>query len=189
MVKLSKYIGLLLLITPFAAFAFVKPLKILAPEIAGVVCVEKWLCIDNVQESEKASRLYENAIKEVEGKLTPFDEKPKLVFCSTQSCFSSFGFNKEAAQSIGSFGVVISPRGWARHYIEHELIHQWQSEKFGSIKIWFAPKWVTEGMAYSLSDDPREILSEPFQGYREKYESKFNNLRGHELEVALGNEM
>ena len=159
------------------------------PEVAGVDCVEKWLCIENANDLEKASLLYENAINEVEEKLTSFNEKPRVVFCSTLSCFSSFGSNKAAAKSIGSFGVVVSPRGWANHYVEHELIHQWQSEKFGSITIWLAPKWIKEGMAYSLSDDPREILSEPFQGYREKYKKMFDGLRGHELEAAIGNEI
>ena len=187
--KLSKIIGLFLLVAPIAAFAFVKPIKIIVPEVAGVVCVEKWLCIDDVSKFENASFLYERALKEVESKLTPINKKPKVVFCSTQSCFSKFGFKKEAAQSIGSFGVVVAPRGWQHHYIKHELIHQWQSEKFGSISIWLAPKWVTEGMAYALSDDPREILSEPFQGYREKYNKKFSLLEGHQLEVALSNEI
>ena len=187
--KLSKVIGLFFLIAPIAAFAFVKPIKIIVPELAGVVCVEKWLCIDDVNKLEDASLLYESALKEIEAKLTPISEKPKVVFCSTQSCFSKFGFKNEAAISIGSLGVVVSPRGWKRHYIKHELIHQWQSERFGSISIWLAPKWLTEGMAYSLSDDPREILSEPFQGYREKYNNKFSRLVGHQLEVSLSNEI
>jgi len=188
-VKLSKVIGLFLLIVPIAAFAFIKPIKIIVPEIAGVICVEKWLCIDDVNKLESAYLLYERALKEIEEKLTSINKKPKVVFCSTQSCFSKFGFENEAAKSIGSLGVVVAPRGWKRHYIKHELIHQWQSEKFGSISIWLAPKWVTEGMAYSLSDDPRRMLSEPFQGYREKYNKKFNRLLGHQLEVALSNEI
>jgi len=31
------------------------------------------------------------------------------------------------------------------------------------------PKWLVEGMAYSLSDDPRPTLSEPFQQWRAQF--------------------
>ena len=187
--SLSKYTGLLLLLSPFIAFALVKPIKILIPEIAEVKCVESWLCLDDISKLEAASALYEASLNDVEATLTAFNKKPKVVFCATQSCFSKFGFNKEAANSIGSFGVVIAPRGWERHYITHEIIHQWQSETFGCISTWLAPKWVTEGMAYSLSNDPREVLTEPFQAYREQYNRMFGHLEGHQLIIALSNEM
>ena len=175
--------------SPLAVFAFVKPAKILMPEVAGVECVQSWLCIDDINKIETATALYELGLNDVEAILTPFNKKPKVVFCSTQSCFSKFGFNKEAANSIGSLGVVVAPGGWEHHYIKHELIHQWQSEKFGSISVWLAPMWVTEGMAYSLSNDPREILSEPFQSYRKQYNSTFGHLRGNKLKVALSDEI
>ena len=31
------------------------------------------------------------------------------------------------------------------------------------------PAWFVEGMAYSLSQDPRDPLAEPFQGYRKAF--------------------
>ncbi|MGD8784334.1 MAG: hypothetical protein PVG75_07840 [Thioalkalispiraceae bacterium] len=186
--KRSKVIAIILIFIPVAIFIFVKPIKIFIPEIAGVVCVKEWLCIDDVNKLENAAFLYESALKDIESKLTPFKEKPKVIFCSTESCFTAFGFKKAAAQSVASFGVVVAPRGWQMHYLKHELIHQWQSDKFGSISVWMAPKWLTEGMAYALSDDPRESLSEPFQGYREKYNNKYGRLLGHRLEMALSDE-
>lgn len=33
------------------------------------------------------------------------------------------------------------------------------------------PDWFKDGMAYSLSEDPRARLPEPLQGYRLKFES------------------
>jgi hypothetical protein len=183
--KLAKYIGLLVVVFPVAVYAFVKPAKILLPEVAGVECIEAWLCVDDAKRAKEAEALYEASVASVESKLTIFDRKPRFVFCSTMKCFTSFGFNKSAGQSIGGFGVVIGPRGWKNYYVEHELIHQWQSLNFGVIRSWLAPEWIIEGMAYSLSDDPRAILHEPFQTYREKYSRAFGRLGGEELKHAL----
>ena len=32
------------------------------------------------------------------------------------------------------------------------------------------PTWLIEGMAYSMSEDPRHPLQEPWESYRTKYE-------------------
>lgn len=186
LVKYSKYIGLfLILIFPISVLAFGKPLKILVPEVSGVECFSDSICIDDVSKLEEARRLYEQAAKEVSIKLSPLNNSPKIVFCSTPECFTSFGFNKQAGVSIASIGVIIGPRGWKGHYLTHELIHQWQSQEFGFLSTWLAPAWVKEGMAYHLSDDPRELLSEPFQMYRNQFKQEFGALRGMELKLRV----
>lgn len=187
--KYSKYISFFVLLFPIAVFAFVKPAKIVMPQVAGVECVKKWLCVDDLSRLEEAQTLYEDSLSKIEKRLAKFKSRPKVVFCSTIDCFSKFGFDRAAGKSIGGFGVVMGPRGWAPHYVEHELIHQWQSSNFGSIAVWRAPDWIIEGMAYSLSDDPRVTLSEPFQSYREKYGGVFGSLRGGELMLALSEEI
>lgn len=187
--KYSKYIILLILIFPIAVFAFVKPVKILFPKMAGVECVKEWLCIDDISKFEQAESLYAAAFQDIEGKLTKFEQRPKVVFCSSQECFSAFGFNKAAGKSIGGFGVVMAPRGWTPFYLKHELIHQWQSENYGALSVWRSPSWIIEGMAYYLSDDPRKELSHPFQSYREKYGQVYGKLSGLDLKLALENEI
>jgi hypothetical protein len=188
-VKLVKFIGVLLLLLPLVACAFVKPVKIFFPEVTGVECIEEWLCIDDLSKAKDARKLYTNALNSIELKLTKFSNRPKIVFCASADCFSKFGFSKSKANSIGTFGIVIGPKGWKPYYVKHELIHQWQSENFGSMSIWFASEWVIEGMAYSLSDDPRKELSEPFETYREHYNNVFGQLSGSKLKVALDNKM
>jgi hypothetical protein len=183
--KLAKYIGLFMLILPIVVFEFIKPAKILWPEIAGVECVKDWLCVDDIVKANEAKALYEEAKESVEQKLTSFSKNPKFIFCSSMACFSSFGFEKAAAKSIDGFGVVIGPRGWKKYYIKHELIHQWQSLNFGVVGTWLAPDWITEGMAYALSDDPRAVLHEPYQTYRAKYTKKYGGLSGLELKDKL----
>ena len=187
--KHAKWIGLLLLIFPVAVFALIKPTKIILPELAGVSCVERWLCVEQLATLADAQSLYNNAIDNVQTKLTPFEQPPKMVFCSTDKCFSRFGLDKQAAVSIAGFGIVIAPRGWHRHYIEHELIHQWQANNLGIFSLWLAPEWIREGMAYSLSDDPRIKLTEPFHSYRKRYKQTYGHLSGEKLKSSLVSEL
>ena len=178
---LLKYTLLVTLLTPVAVLAFFKPLKIVQPTRAGVECVESWLCIDDLNSLNKARSLYKAGFKQVQSKLSAFDSRPLFVFCTTPQCFSEFGFTSQAANSIGSLGVVVAPRGWKPHYIGHELIHQWQSQRFGALSTWLADDWLTEGMAYSLSDAPREVLNQPFEAYRSRYNEAYGKLRGDAL--------
>jgi hypothetical protein len=125
-VKLLKFIGILMLLLPFVAYAFVKPVKIIFPEVTGVKCIEEWLCIDDLSKQKDAKKLYVNALSSIEFKLTKFNNKPKMVFCSSDDCFAKFGFSKSKANSIATFGIVIGPKGWKPYYIKDYLIHQWQ---------------------------------------------------------------
>ena len=54
--------------------------------------------------------------------------------------------------------------------MRHEMIHHLQAERLGVVRQWFMPEWFTEGMACSLSGDPRPALTEPRKGFREKFE-------------------
>ncbi len=183
-----KYAGLFVLVSLLSIFTIAKPVKIFYPQLAGVQCPHPWLCVDDLSKVDEARLLYENALKGVELKLSSFDHKPRVIFCSAPACFAAFGFEKEAATSIGSLGVIVAPRGWTQYFVEHELIHQWQSENFGLLAMTMAPTWLKEGMAYSLSDDPRAVLQEPFQSFRSEYRSKFAQLEGEALRVALSDE-
>lgn len=183
--KFLKYLVLFLSASLFSVFTIAKPTKIVYPQVTGVTCVETWLCTDNLDRVAEARALYEKALQNVEVKLSKFVNRPKVVFCSSQTCFSDFGFKKPAAASIAGFGIVVAPRGWTQYYVEHEMIHQWQSENFGFITMLMTPEWLKEGMAYSVSDDPREQLDEPFHSFRQEYETKFQQQRGLELKAAL----
>ncbi|MDH5300188.1 MAG: hypothetical protein OEW58_02355 [Gammaproteobacteria bacterium] len=175
----------LLVLFPIVVLTISNPIKILLPQLAGVKCVETWLCVEDLAQADKARQLYLRALGRVENKLSAFQNKPLLVFCTSQSCFSSFGFKNEAGQSIGSMGAVIAPRGWLLHFVEHELIHQWQAQQFGVAATWAAPRWLSEGMAYSMSGDPRHQLVAPYQGYREIFEAKFSHLSKDVLLLML----
>jgi len=167
---MKKIIIISIIIFPALVWAAYKPARILAPELVpGITCKSDTICLDDISRYHEAVTLYNEALVFVESTVGVIKEEPKVLFCSTQSCFKSFGFNKASAKTIGTSGIVISPKGWKYYYLRHEMIHHLQAEKMGVISLLLRPDWFTEGMAYSLSEDPREKLSTPHQAYREKF--------------------
>jgi hypothetical protein len=166
-----------LLASPAIAWAMFKPIRVLAPEWAGdISCVSSRICIDNALRYREASELYEGALRFVASAVGPFQHNPRVVFCSTEDCFRSFGFIKASASTVGNFGIVISPRGWTPYYVRHEMVHHLQAEQLGALTLWLGPEWFIEGMAYSLSKDPRRPLSEPWQQHRAEFEGWYQKV-------------
>ena len=162
---------IVLLFIPGASWAFYKPVRVLAPELNGVTCVTDAICMEDALRYEAASVLYEEGFAFVNALVGTIEEPPRAIFCSTQGCFESFGFDRAAAHTVGVSGIVVGPRGWKRHYMRHEMIHHLQAERLGVFAQWRSPEWFKEGMAYAMSQDPRPILSEPWQEYRSQFEA------------------
>ncbi len=177
MKKLLLIPSILILLTPLAAWAIYKPVRVLAPEwVESVTCVSSVICIDDETRYSEASELYENALGFIARAVGPFQNKPRVIFCTTETSFQSFGFNRASASTVGKSGIIISPRGWKSHYISHEMIHYRQAEELGTLASLLEPEWFIEGMAYSLSDDPRQQLSEPWEQHRVKFNAWFNKV-------------
>ena len=173
---LKKLIWPLLLLLPIAAWAFVKPVRVLAPQLEGLTCVKR-ICIDDEARRGEALRLYAEALEYVQGKVGVLETPPRAVFCSTEACSRSFGFVEQNAYTFGTASFAISHRGWRPYFVRHELIHHLQNERLGSLRTWlFKPVWFREGMAYSLSADPRNPLPEPLQGYRARFDAWFKEV-------------
>ncbi len=183
--KTLRYLILVLLFVPVATFAVYKPSRVLVPELNGVTCFKDKLCVDDIDRLDEARRLLNDAIIGLEKKIEPINYTPKFIFCSQKTCFLSFGFEQAAGHTIGKAGTVIGPRGWKDHYVKHELIHHWQADKLGLLSMIVAPEWITEGMAYALSDDPRDQLSEPFQYHVEKFRHWYSQKNENNLSEAL----
>jgi hypothetical protein len=165
-----------LLVLPLAAWALVKPVRVLAPQLVDLMC-DQSLCIDDESRRAEATRLYRDALKVVETSVGTLHVAPRAMFCTTPACSAKFGFTSELAYDVGTLGIVISDRAWRPYLIRHELIHHLQNERLGWIRArLFKPTWFREGMAYSLSLDPRNPLPEPLQGYRSKFETWFKQV-------------
>lgn len=177
MAHVSKRLLLVVLLcsVPVIAWAYIRPAKVLET-FMGVSCTSDEFCTDEPSRYMEASKLYANAFQFVASSIGPFNKKPLVVFCASERCYQSFGFKNASAESIGRFCIVVSPRGWKPYYIRHEMIHQLQTEQLGLFTMWRKPKWFVEGMAYSLSEDPRPILAEPFQQYRSQFETWYRGV-------------
>jgi len=169
---LHRIILLTLLTAPFATWAFFKPVRVLAPELLGLSCTAQGVCVDDPARLAEAAALKQEAVEFVQARIGTLRTVPRAIFCATARCAKAFGFTSNAAYNVGTSGLVVSPRGWQPHYLRHELIHHLQNERLGSLNAWwFKPTWFVEGMAYSLSEDPRRPLPAPLEGYRVNFEA------------------
>lgn len=168
---LKRLFLVVLLFCPVAAWALYKPIRVLAPQlVAGVACPAENICTDDTARFGEAERLYKDALQFVVLSVASIEKNPRVIFCATEACFHLFGFTKSSANTVGVFGIVMSPRAWDQTYLRHEMIHHIQAERMGMYSQWRSPAWFKEGMAYSLSEDSRTNLAEPFQQYRAKFE-------------------
>ncbi len=173
---LKRLFLIVLLLSPAAAWALYKPMRVLAPQfVAGVSCVSTTICLEDTARYDEAKCLYGNALEFVGTSVAAVEKPPRVIFCSSEDCFQAFGFNRSTARTVGISGIVISPRGWNQYYLRHEMIHHLQAERMGVYRQWRSPDWFKEGMAYSLSQDPRADLGEPLQHYRSKFEEWYRS--------------
>ena len=156
---------------PLAAFAFYKPSRVIAPSLGPVTCVSAEICIDDTGSIGQARRLYAEGLAIVEASLGAPERKPRAIFCTTRDCAKYFGDDVPAAFNVGTVGFVINPRGMTSYFVAHEMIHHVQNERLGSLSAWSKPVWWREGMAYSLSGDPRRPI--PGDGTLERYRVRF----------------
>jgi hypothetical protein len=131
---------------------------------------------------EEAIALRNEAIDFVNANVGKIRKPPHAVFCSTSHCAKDFGFTNQFAFNIGTFGMALSPRGWKPFFVRHELIHHLQGERFGVLNNWLLkPDWLTEGMAYSLSEDPRRPLPAPFEEWATRFENWHSKIGSQEF--------
>ncbi len=78
---------------PVAAWATVKPLRIVAPELLGLSCTADDICTDDLQRLPQARALLADAMAFVAQDLGELKHRPRAVFCATTACASAFGLH------------------------------------------------------------------------------------------------
>lgn len=163
---------LLLVVVPVAAWALVKPVRVIAPGLAGLDCAQGApVCVEDPARNAEAHQLVADGMAFVNHHVAALEGSPRFVFCSTQACADTFGLGARSAVTAGTWGTVIGPRAWAPHYVRHELIHHLQGQRLGLLPRLFKPTWWVEGMAYALSEDPRTPLAEPWESHRREFKA------------------
>lgn len=161
---------LLLVVVPVAAWFVVKPVRVIAPRFMGMHCADASVCVETPDQLAEARSLYTESLAFVAQRAGASPSgQPLVIFCSTQHCADQFGLGERSAVTVGTVGTVIGPKAWKGYYVRHELIHHLQGQRFGVLRRLFMPSWLIEGMAYSLSEDPRATLAEPWQQYRAQF--------------------
>ena len=174
-------VGLISVVLAAAAtLAIPNPLRALAPGLFGFVCEER-VCVDDPRRLADAQNLVRSARADVTRKLGAPQSLPLALFCSSEQCFGTFGKRRSRAETFGGEVILIGPRGWAAHFVRHELIHVAQYEKLSFMRAWRGPRWINEGMAYSLSEDPRHPLPAELEAWRTRYEGALGGEEGKAL--------
>src|SRR5882724_3100355 len=174
-------VSILALLLPVAALAIPNPLRALFPEMFGFICDSNRLCVDDAQHLASARALALPALSEVTKRLGEYESQPTIIFCMSEECYNVFGHRRSTSVAFGGKAVLIGPRGWLPQYVRHELIHIAQYQKLGTARAWRAPRWLIEGMAYSLGGDPRR----PLPGELEAWRAEFERWYGGEQREAL----
>ena len=99
---------------PAIAWATFKPVRILAPMLNGVTCVDR-ACVEESDRMAEARTLQQAAVSAVGRKLAPLEEAPLTVFCSSRECYRSFGGGKERGATLLDWGVILPPESWVAH--------------------------------------------------------------------------
>lgn len=173
-------IVLIIIALPVALWGFYKPIRVLAPELNGLICINDNICLDDIRKNEVAKRLYLKSASITNNAIGQFYKNPRAIFCTTETCYKSFGFKPTSvAHAVGTSGVVISPRGWNNTKIIHEFVHHIQAERIGVIQMLLKPDWLIEGMAYYISND---IMHNVPQRYMEA------KIRFEKWYIEIGNE-
>jgi len=160
---------------PLVALAYARPARVVQV-FADVSCIADTICIDDSARSQEASQLYEEALAFLAETIAPLDKRPLVVFCASDECYRSFGHSNASARSVGAFCIVIGPRAWKSYYVRHEMIHRLQAQQLGVLRMYGEPEWFIEGMAYSLSQDPRPDLAQPFQSFRSTFDTWYRRV-------------
>ena len=172
----------------FSTWTLFKPIRVLYPSfVDGISCPSPTICLENISQHQAALALQQTAVKQISASIGDFQDTPRVIFCETQSCFQAFGFDKAAASTVGDLAIVIGPRGWKPHYLRHEMIHYRQAEELGMLRLILKPEWFIEGMAYALSNDPRDQLSDPWEAHRKRFTDWHQKLGDKDLWQQAGN--
>ena len=142
---------------PALAWTTFKPIRILAPTLNGVTCIDR-ICVEESDRIAQARALQQAALSAVARKLVPLEKAPLTVFCSSRSCYRSFGGGMERGATLLDWGVILPPESWVAHIVEHEYIHMLQAQQLGLRGRERTPDWFKEGMPFLVSQPPAHDL-------------------------------
>lgn len=85
--------------------------------------------------------------------------QPNLFFCSTEKSFQSFGGSRQTGATFWTAASLFSPRGQSSAIVAHEWSHAELHTRIGFWNWLGVPQWFDEGLAVTVSEEPRHSES------------------------------
>jgi hypothetical protein len=88
-----------------------------------------------------------------------FSSNPRILICSTESCYRHIGGHRERGKSFFDFALILSARGLGAVIASHELSHVELHHRLGFFRSMTnaLPAWFDEGVAVIVADDRRYL--------------------------------
>jgi len=147
----------------FSGCSTIKGTKLWAPEWFDMEPIASRVFVDKEMPPAQRKRALE-LVAESEQRLVRYygnvASTPKLFFCSTETCFRSFGGSTNRAKTFGDYGSLFSPRGLSVPILSHERSHsELYSRTGGFLTMRRVPSWFDEGLAVAVSEEPTHAES------------------------------
>lgn len=157
--RIAVFLTLTIVLGLVALPVSVKSVRILAPQMFGLDCVAETVCIDDEDKLDEAMALLADAKSFISKEMGGVETDPTILFCNTEECFDRFSDPSVSAQYFWGARTILLGGDWEPFILRHELIHHWQNDNFGGPREALRlPMWFLEGMAYTLSGDPRDVI-------------------------------
>jgi hypothetical protein len=157
-VRVLALIGLLV----FFCTRQARAMKLIAPTWFGMESIASRVYVDKAMPAGQRAeilKLVSGAEQQVRRYYGSATAKPKLLFCSREETFQSFGGTKQTGLTVLGYASLFSPRGLSVPIVAHE----WSHVEFYSrvdLRRWLGvPQWFDEGLAVTVSEEPRHAES------------------------------
>ena len=139
-----------------------RAVKLFAPTWFGMESIASGVYVDKAMtagQREEILKIVSEAGQRVGRCYGNTTAKPKLLFCSSEAAFQSFGGTKEGGMTYFAYASLLSPRGQSAAIVAHEWSH---AEFYSRVGFWAwrrTPQWFDDGLAVTVSEEPRHSES------------------------------
>ena len=139
-----------------------RAIKVLTPTWFGMESIAARVYVDKampVEQREHVLKMVEESKSQLANYYGDVSTTPKLLFLSSESGFRSFGGTGETGMSFFGYASLFSPRGLSSPIVAHEWSHVELYSRLGFRNWRRVPQWFDEGLAVTVSEEPRHSES------------------------------
>ncbi len=143
-------------------FAFPAVAALACPACYGFDRLDSNIFVERGMPAEHRARVT-NMLTEAHQRVTTFygsfNSHPRILVCSTETCYSHIGGGRQRGVSFFDVALLLSPRGLDVVIASHELSHIELHHCLGLLRSLTnaIPAWFDEGVAVIVSDDRRYL--------------------------------